>query len=291
MSGETLSGSLDLVVDDIRGGSYHYLVHTGVMKTLVTPVGVNESGDYYLEAFWDPTGMTATHLHEGEDFTARQSYINATRGFSSTEWGVYTYITDNVKEDARESVTDEHSRAHGITHAKYLEKKLVAQFASFTGAALTATGTTGLDLGHIAAGKVIMQGVEKDPGAGLNFVDHPFAWHYFVKNMTNNSNYGTRGPLGNSVQERYWQASLLGDVTVFYSNYIPLIATSTNRRYAGMFVKDTIGLFMPRDYRLESQRFITERSTKLVSTMRYGARCRIPAFGIKYTTLAGTPTA
>lgn len=293
MAGETLSASLPLVIDDIRGGSFHYLVHTGVMKTTVTPVGVNEHGDYYVESFWDPTGMTATKLTEGVDFTTRQKYINATRGFGSDEWGTYTYISDNVKEDARESVVDEHSRAHGITHAKWLEKKLVAQFGSFTGGALTASSATGLALGHIAAGKVILQGTEKDPGTGLYFVDHPFAWHWFVKNMTNNTNYGVQGDLGNTIQARYWQATLLGDVTVFYSNYIPTIATSAGaltRRLAGMYVKDTIGLFMPREYRLESQRFITERATKLVSTMRYGARCRIPAFGIKYTTLAGTPT-
>lgn len=293
MSGETLTASLPLIVDDIRGGSYKYLVHTGVMRQLVTPVGVGENGDYYIESFWDPTGMTATKLTEGVDFTTRQKYINATKGFGSEEWGTYTYISDNVKEDARESVVDEHSRAHGITHAKYLEKKLIAQIASFTGALVATVASTGLTLGKIAAGKTILQGVEKDAGDALYYVTHPYVWAYFVNNMTNNANYGVRGDLGNTVQDKYWLASLLGDVTVFYSNYFSRVGTSagaTARIITGMFTKSTIGLFVPRDYRLESQRFITERATKLVSTMRYGARVRIPAFGVKLTALAATPS-
>ena len=122
MARETLSASLPLIVDDIRARSYKYMVHTGVMRHLVKPVGVGSNGDYYIEPIWNPTSLAGSTLTEGVDFTYRNSYINGTRGFGSTEFGFYTYITDNVKEDAKESVTEEHSRAHGIVHATHIEK-------------------------------------------------------------------------------------------------------------------------------------------------------------------------
>lgn len=288
MAGETLSASLPIIVDDIRGRSYKYLVHTGVMRQLVKPCGVGSNGDYYVEPIWDPTGVTATHLHEGTDFTDRQSYVNATRGFDSTEWGVYTYITDNVKEDARESVTEEHSRAHGISHARRIEEELVDTFASFTGT-ITASATDGLDMMDIAAAKATMIGQVKDPGGDLSFVCHPYQWQWLVNNTTNNANYGVLGDLGNTVLNKYLLSKVLGDVNCYYSNYISEVNGTTHTRNAGMFVKDTVGIFVPRDYRIESQRFITERATKLVSTVRFGSRVRFPAFGVKVVAIGDTP--
>lgn len=289
MAGETLSTNLPLIVDKIKGSSYKYLVASTLMRQLCKPCGVGEKGNSYAEPIWDPSGVTASVLTEGTDFTYRQAYVNTQATFSSKEYGVYTYITDHVKEDAIESVVDEHSRAHGITHGVKLDASLCKLFGSFTGT-VTSSATAGLELKKISAAKAIMIGGTKVPGDSMYLVAHPYQWDPFFNNMTNQTNYGVMGNLGNKVLENYFVGKLLGDITCYWDNWVPMAGTSTTARRAGLFVKDTIGIFIPRDYRLETQRFITERATKLVSTMRWGGSVRFARYGVKIKAKGSTPT-
>lgn len=279
-TGVTLSGSLAGIVNDIRVKSYKYMAHEGVCKALVTPVGVGSKGNKVTEPYWDPTGRAGTALTEGTDFTGFTSYVSTTREYTATEWGHGTLLTYNDIEDASESVRDENARMHGLVHGKKIEQKIAACFASFT-PSITATATTGLTIAKLAAAKAVLEANAQAFDGEKNLVITPHVQYRLWSNLTNVSNVGPLGSLGDRLLDNYYCGTLLGDVRVFITQTGITTATTVN---CGLFVKPAIGLFMPRDYKMETQQNISLRAYELMSTMRSGARVRLVNGGVKIAT-------
>jgi len=100
-TGVTLSASLTGIVDDIRVRAHKFMAHKGVMKALVTPVGVGQKGKSVTEPYWDPTSRTGTGATEGQLFTQFSSYVPTTRSYTETEWAEGTILTyDDVDTPA-----------------------------------------------------------------------------------------------------------------------------------------------------------------------------------------------
>lgn len=285
-TGTTLSASLTGIVDDIKTRAYKYMQHKGVMKALVTPVGLGAKGSSVTEPYWDPTARNGTAATEGTKFTAFTSYLPTTRSYVETEWAEGTILTYDDVEDGKESVRDEQSRMHGLVHAKKVEKKCTDVFASFSTNAVIATATTGLTYAKIraAVGKIKAQAQAFD--GPFNLVVNDNVFYYTHTNLTQNSNYGPLGSLGDNLLDAYYAGNIGNDVRVFYSNLgISNGSTTTGTNtVCGLFTKEAIGLFMPRDFMLKVDEDIELRGYKLVSTHRAGARVRLEKAGCKITT-------
>lgn len=287
-TGVTLSASLTGIVDDIRVRAYKFMAHKGVMKGLVTPVGVGQKGSSVTEPYWDPTSRTGTGATEGEKFTAFTSYKPTTRSYTETEWAEGTILTYDDVEDAKESVRDEHSRMHGLVHAKKVESKCTAVFASFTTNTITATNSTnGLNYAKVRAAVSKIKAQSQAFDGPFNLVVNDYVYYYTQKSLTQNTNYGPLGSLGDKLLDAYYAGNLGNDVRVFYSNLGITAATSTT---CGLFTKDAIGLFMPRDFLLKVDEDIELRGYKLVSTHRAGARVRLEKAGVKITAYGVAPS-
>jgi hypothetical protein len=288
-TGTTLSGSLAGIVTDIRVKSYKYFAHTGVMRQLVTPVGVGEKGNSVTEPFWDPTARTGIALNEGERISksSYSSYISTTQSYTADEYGHPTILTYNDIDFARESTRDEQSRMHGIVHAKKIEQRCTAVFASFTTNAITATSTNGLTYADVMRAKAKIKSRAQAFEGPFNLVVNDAIWFYTQKSLTQNVNYGPLGTLGDKILDTYYAGSIGNDVRVFMSNlgipYEGLTSTQAKAQVCGLFIKDSIGLFMPRDFTLKTQEDIELRGYLLVSTHVAGARRRLEKSGAKIT--------
>ena len=288
-TGHTLSGSLAGIVNDIRVRSLKYMAQEGVLKGTVTPVGVGQKGNAVTEPNWDPTGRSEVVATEGIRFTAYASYVSATKKYTSVERAHGTVLTYNVIEDASESVRDEHARAHGIVHAIGLEKQISAVFASFTTNTVSASGKGtgsrpyGLTLPAVAQARAKLTGqVQAFTGPFSLAVNHA-AQYYLWNSLTHNPEYGPTGSLGDKLLDKYYAGTLLGDVRVFYSN--AGITQSGTGATVALYEKGSIGLFMPRPMRMETDHDIDLRGYKVLSTRRAGARVRMEKAGCNITTL------
>lgn len=286
-TGTTLSGSLAGIVTDIRVRAFKYMAQAGVMKGLVTPVGVGQKGNKVTEPYWDPTSRNGTAAAEGEKFTAYTSYIPTTREYAETEWAEGTIITYDDVEDGKESVRDEHARMHGLVHAKKVEKKLTAVFASFTTNAIVATATTGLTYAKLQAAKVKVKSQSQAFDGPFNLVVNDNVHYRLQQNLTQNTNYGPLGSLGDRLLDNYYAGNVGNDIRVFYSNLGITTATTTT---CALFTKEAIGLFMPRPFQLEVDKDIELRGYKLVSTHRAGARVRLEKAGCKISAYGVSPS-
>jgi hypothetical protein len=278
-TGVNLTASLTGIVDDIRVRSYKYIGQEGVFKALVTPIGEGAPGYAVTEPYWDPTvaGQAVTVASEGVDFTAFTSYVPSTRTYTATEQIKGTLLTDRNIKEAKESIRDEQARMHSYVHAHALEVKCAAVCASFT-STLTATGTAGLTIAKTAIAKATLEDkVTSFPGPYSLVVDAAGSLQLFTS-LTNVSNVGVLGTLGDKTLDKYHVNTVLGDINVFQSNGFATSATSYH--LCGLFVKQAIGLFVPEDFSLKTQENISLRAVELVSTMRAGARVRLAAAGV-----------
>jgi hypothetical protein len=277
MTGVDLNASLTGIVSDIRVKSYKYLGHEGVFKKLVTPVGVGKNGSSVTEPYFDPTGLSTTTASEGVDFTGFTKYLPTTRSYTATEsiWGSrLTY--DNVDEST-ESYRDEQARAHGYVHGKNMEARCAAVCASFT-SQITATATAGLGIHALAVAKATLEKKAQSFSGPYTAVFGPSGGLQLFDNLTNVSNVGTLGSLGDAVLDKYHINTVLSDINIFQSNGFAVTATLYN--IGGLFIKEAIGLFVPRDYTFKTQEDISARGWEVVSTMKFGARVRLAAAGV-----------
>ena len=282
----TLSGSLTGIVNTIRPKSYRYFAHEGVIKNLVTEVGKGAKGSSVVEPYLDPTARSGTAATEGTDFTAFTSYVSTTRTYTATEWAEGTILSYNDVEDAQESMMDAHAQAHGIVHGVKLEKKIAAVFASFTSNYVSASNSTSLGIDNIAAAKALLEGQTAYFAGPYNLAMHPYPMLRLWNGLANNTTYGVQGKTGDEFLDKYHVGTILGDVRLFQSNGQTAAATMN----AALFVKEAIGLFMPRDYTFKTEENISYRGWELVSTHRAGARVRLTAAGVRIMCSGATPS-
>lgn len=277
-TGVVLNASLVGIVDDIRKKSYKYLGQKMVLVPTITPIGIGAKGSSVTEPYFDPTSLSVTTASEGVDFASFSTHKPTTRSYTATESVFATYLTYDNVEDATESYRDEQARAHAYVHAKNVEAKIAACFASFT-SSITAT-TSGMTVEKVAVAKETLANKAQ-------MFDGPFTLAVpaageldIFQNLTNVSNVGVLGSLGDKVLSTGSIPVILGDVAVRRTGGITVSATNCT---CGLYIKDAIGLWVPRDYKFVTEENATLRAHELVSSMRSGARVRLAAAGVKMT--------
>lgn len=287
MANETLTTNLPGIVNSIREKSFAYITQEGVMKKLVHRVG--GVGNSVEEPYFDKTATdgvsTAT---EGTDFSTIRQLSTTRRTYTASEFAMLTFLTDQSVRMSVESVKEMHSQAHGFEQAYNLETKLLATFASFT-TTVTATATTGLTWAKVAAARTRLEDIQKSAPKPYNLVLSPDAFYYFAANMVGSSNYYVQnGSLSDEIQRKYSVAQLVGGVNVYQTSYL----TATSNQTCGLFSRESIALFVPNDsdYKVEAQRDASKRGNELISTFTFGARVRVPSYGIKMSVYASQPS-
>lgn len=284
MAGETLSGSLSIIVGDIRKKSITKALNQGVMKNLVT-VYAEQGGNKISLPIWDAsTGGSAVARTEAADYASFASYKNTTWEISPAKYVFGTKLTDEDKIYASESVKDAHATKHAREHAIKLEKALVGVFASFTTNAVTATATTGLTVAKLMDAVTALEGSAYDMDRPYSLVINPYQYKYLAKDMAQqgvSSNYGPIGPLADEVLQKYFVTSCMGIVNVYQTTSAAIAASSL--AVGGLFTKEAIGLFMPVAYEFATQRDESAAVTELISRCYFGARVRFNEQGVKVT--------
>lgn len=288
MANETLTTNLPGLVDDIRVQSFKYMTQEGVMKSLVTRTG--GVGNSVTEPYFDPTATAGVAVGtEGTDYSTLRQITTTRRTYTASEWIMMSFLTDQSVHMSKEATRDFHAQAHGYEHAENLEKKLLAVFASFT-TSITATSTSGLTWAKIAAARTNLENVPKSAPKPYALVCSPDAWYYFAQGTSGAANpyYVSTGTLADTIQQKYVVSSLVGGINVYQSAYF----TQATTQNAGLFSKASISLFVPNDseYKMEPQRDASKRGNELVSTFTFGARVRIPSYGIKLALYAKAPS-
>jgi hypothetical protein len=284
MAGETLSGSLSIIVGDLRKKSVTKALKQGVCKNLVTVY--NEQGGNEIKLpVWDMTaGGAAIAKTEATDYTEFASYKNTTWAITPGKVVFGTKLTDEDKWYANESVREAHADKHAWNHALKLEQSLVATFASFSTNTVAATSTSGLTVSKVMDSVTKLEASAYDMDRPYNLVTQALGYNYLAKDMSqtgNSSNYGPVGPLADDVLKKYFVNSVMGIVNVFQTTTQAIGASST--AVGALFTKAAIGLFVPLYYEFETERDVSAGVTELVSRAVYGARVRFNEQGVKLT--------
>ena len=284
MAGETLSGSLDIIVGDLRKRSVTKALKSGVMKNLVTVY--NEKGGNKISLpIWDMTsGGTASVMTEAADYAGFAVYKNSSWTIEPTKKVFGTKLTDEDGWFANENVREAHAEKHAREHALTLEKALIATFASFSTNTLTATSTSGLTVAKVMDAVTKLEASVYDMDRPYSLVINANQYGLLAKDMAqqgNSSNYGPVGTLADEVLKKYFVNSVMGVVNVYQTTTSAIAASST--AVGGLFTKQAIGLFAPLFYEFATDRDESAGVTELISRAVYGARVRFEEMGVKIT--------
>lgn len=285
--GSIKSASLPVIISDIEEKSYVIQCANTVMRQLCKPQGVGQNGNSIQLPVWDASSALATSATEGTDLTSSTAILNSSVYFTSAEYAIRSLHTYNVLEDATEDVKNQIANYHGVGHAALMEKTLLALFPNFT-PKVTASNATGMTMGTIAKARTLLDAKLAVVPKPYNLVVHPYAWLTLFNNMTDNANYGVKGTTGDEILDQFYVTTLLGDVRGFQSNHFTINGT-TDDVTCGMFAGDAIGLWIPRDYKLESDKDISLRAYELVSTQRFGGKVMFPNMGVEMVLNADVP--
>lgn len=285
------------LAEEISEQAYIMMYESTILSKLVRPIGQGEKGTAIHWPYFDPStiaGAVATRVAatETQDISVRYALTGASRWIVSSEFGVQGFITDTLLESGTFDFKGELSRQLGIGMAVRLEKYLnnVLTVATASGGFNTflATNTTnGLSYTKIAAAKSLLDAQLVQIEGTKNLVVTDYAYFMTAKGTYSTTYQQAIAPFGDEVMRRWYITSMFGDINVFRNNHLTTTAT---RATCLMFVKDSAGLWQPRDLRVEPERDASARATELNATMRVGAKVLIPAWGLRITAYAPTPS-
>lgn len=289
MAGETKSTALEIIVDNIRKKSIRKALQQGVMKNLVT-VYSDTGGNKVSLPLWDATsGGAAIDKAEAVDYTEFAEYKNTKWEITPGKKVFGTKLTDETDwfSAAGENIQDEHAAKHAREHAIALETALCGQFTNLT---TEVTAASGLTVALLMDTVTELEGTAYDVTGPYSLVMNSYQYKYLAKDMAQqgiSSNYGPVGPLADEVLKKYHVANVLGLANVFRTTTaaIPKGTTTTpgttDVKYAGLFTKEALGLFIPVAYEFETDRDASAGVTELISRSVFGTAVRFAENGVK----------
>ena len=267
------------IVQEIYGPAYKMLYESALLRHLAKELGKGTKGSLAKFEYFDPSTIAAaaSQLTEANDFLTTTALANASVIITAAEYGIRTDITDRLRESSAFGFKEEAARQHGIGVARKFELAILAAMAAgFTTGTITGTSSSGFGIRKYMAAKTALDNnILAVPGR-KHVIIHPNNWYYTAASTFSTTYASAMGDLGNKVLEKHYLRTLLGDIDVYRSNYVTA-ATATS---AYMFVTDALGVWIPRDFRLEAQRDASARANELVSTMVGGAGVLISSYGI-----------
>ena len=285
MSTSTLSKG---IVREIYGPAYKMMYEEGLLRQLCVEMGRGVKGNLAKFEYFDPSTViaAASLLTEANDYTTTTALTNASVIVYASEFGVRTDITDRLRESSSFGFKEEAARQHGIGCARRLELNILGALTTgITTGTITGTASSFTVTKYMAAKTTLDAKLLSVPGR-KNAVVHPYNWYYTAASTLSTTYASVLGDLGNDVLKRFYVQTLFGDVDVYTSNYI----TSAVTTKTFMFVKDAIGCWIPRDFRLEAQRDASARGDELVSTLVGGSKVRIASYGVLMQQKGTTPS-
>lgn len=277
------------IVREIYGPAYKMLYESGLLRHLVKEIGKGQKGNLAKFEYFDPSTIAAAAsvLTEANDFLTTTALANASVIITASEWGIRTDITDRLRESSAFGFKEEAARQHGIGVARQMELSiLTAMAAGFTTGTITGTSTSGFGIRKYMAAKTNLDNNILSVPGRKHVVIHPNNWYYTAASLFSTTYASTMGDLGNEVLKKHYLKTLLGDIDVYRSNYI----TASTNTSTYMFVTDAVGVWIPRDFRLEAERDASARANELVSTMVGGAGVLIGSYGIPMKQYGAAPS-
>jgi hypothetical protein len=280
------------IVKEIEEAAYVMLYETTLLPKLVKKVGQGSKGGMVHIPYFDPTTFStaAETLTEVTDFTTYTQLTNASVLIYASEFGVASFLTDVTKESSGFDFKGELARQQALSVGVKLEKHILHEFSHFTTNTLLAThATEGLTFTAIAAAKNYLDAqLLTVPGSEKELVINTYGWFYTAKSTYSTSYSAAIPVLGDEVLRKFYVNTVFGDVRVWKSNHITASASAS---VGAMFVRDAIGLWTPRDYRIEPDRDPSARGDEFTSSMRAGAKMMVNGYGCKITFNGAAPSA
>lgn len=245
----------------MRGLVKNYSIGSAQGKTITVPV-------YPLQ--------TAAGLTEG---TAATPADVSTDGVTLTvsEVGLATQVTDLARIASVSNVVSDVGRLFGEAIARKIDLDLTALFDSFT------TNTVGDGTTAVTAAQ-IFQAVAKLKSAGVPSTDiacvlHPAIAYDLKANITNTFANPNAGDLQNEAM-RMGFVGMLAGVPVYETSNIANTGTTGDYK-GGVFHRDSIGLAIMQDIKIESQRQALLRGDDIIATAIYGKGIVREQYGVE----------
>lgn len=278
------------ILKEIYGPAYKMAFEAGVTRHLCKPLGVGQKGNMAKFEYFDPTTFStcATSRTETTDITDTNALSNASVIVYASEFGIRTDLTDALRESSSFDFKSEAARQHGIAVGYSLEKHILNILSTglTTGTVTGTNSTNGFTIAHYMAAKSKLDAKTLSVPGRKHAVVGPYAWYYTAKASFSSTYAAALPTIGETVLKKFYATTLLGDIDVYLANQITAATTQTGY----MFVTDAVGLWIPRDLRLESERNASARADELVSTMRAGAKVLIAGYGVRLRGYGQTPT-
>jgi len=215
--------------------------------------------------------VTAASLTEA---TAPTATAVSTDGATLTvsEVGIRATISDLSIQASSANVIADVGRLFGESIARKIDTDLMALFNGFS----TQVGGAGVGGGNTAAtAALLFQGIAKIRSQGYDtsndcaIVLHPNVYYDVASSITSTF-AAPASAVGNEALKSGFVGTL-GGVPVYQSSLVPSADGSTTGDYGcGIFHKDSLGLAMMQDIKIESQREATLRGFDVVGSAIYG---------------------
>jgi len=290
------SADFPAVATEIEERAFLMMYESAILSKLVKPVGVGVKGTAIHWPYFDPTAIVTsasmgTTLAEDADLTARVHLTNASKYIVASEFGVQGFVTDTLLESASFDFKGELTRQIGIGMAVKEESYLITKLAVATASGgfntfLATNKTDGLSYTKIAAAKSLLDAKLVEIEGTKSLVMTDYAYFLTAKGTYSTTYQAAQAPYGDEVMRRWYITSMFGDINVYRDNHI---AVASSMSWSYMFVKDAVGLWSPREFRIEPERNASARGVELNATMRKGASILIPAWGLRIRSWADTP--
>jgi hypothetical protein len=248
------------------------------------PVGVGKKGITVQWPYVDPTAWStaASALTTADEFTNYTALTSATKTVVASELGITTFIQDPAIEDDSAGLDPIQTTAEmqALSIAAKLEKHIIAKFTGFTAGSVTATSSSGLTFNDVALAKSYLDSRQLVVPKPYDMVTNGLQNYYLARSQYSTTYASALGAPGDEVLRKFYVNTYFGDVRHVICNYIANVAASSLATGAMFGDKAAIGLWTPREFRIERTRKPSKRGIEIISTKRVGAGVLVPGYGL-----------
>lgn len=284
MATKTTAAGLIGVDRRIYEAAYVQMYEATVLDKLCKAVGVGKKGISVQWPFVNPTtwATAASALTTGNDFVNYTALTSATKQVVASELGITTWIEDPALEDDSAGLNPVQVTAemHALAIAAKLEKHIASKFTGFTEGTVTATTSSGLTFNDVALGKATLDSRQLTVPKPYDLVTNGMGNYYLARSQYTTTYASALGAPGDEILRKFYVNTYFGDVRHIICNYVANVTASSLATGAMFGDKSAIGLWTPREFRLEKQRDVSARAEEMVSTKRVGAGVLVPGYGV-----------
>lgn len=261
----TLANLLPSIVAEALYQASEKSIMKGLVKnyTLAPSSGLTVNVPIYAK-------QTAAGLTEATAPTAT-AITPSTAALTVSEVGIRATVSDLSIQASASNVVADIGKLFGEAIARKMDSDLMANFNNFS----QSVGGIGESASPTATPAMLFQAIAKIRSQGYDtsndcaIVLHPNIAYDIASTLTSTF-AAPASAVGNDALKNGFMGTL-GGVPVYQSSLVPLADGSTAGDYGcGIFHKESIGLAMMQDIKIESQREVTLRGFDIMGTAVYG---------------------